>query len=120
VEEEEAAPHNQRRQTEIRVGNEDSLVRLLGLAEGDYLSITVNSSWPEKSLLEGDVIMFGPAGAPEAGDIVLIEKDGRVRLGIVSRPGFLETVYGRRPLEASERIIAVGVALARKIGRGER
>ena len=120
MEEDDAALPDQRRQTKVWLGDDDSLVRVLGLAPGDYFTVTVNSSWPEKGLLEGDVIMFSRAGAPDAGDIVLIEEECGARLGIVSRPGFLETVYGRRPLEATERIIAVAVALARKTGNSER
>lgn len=120
MEEDEATLPDQRRQVKVLLGDEDSLVRLLGLAPGDYFSVTVNSSWPEKGLLEGDVIMFSQSDAPDADDIVLIEEGGSARLGIVSRPGFLETVYGRRPLEATERIIAVAVALARKTGKSER
>lgn len=117
-EEVETQPSHQKRSIEVRLDDEDALVRLLGLDEGDYISVAVNSSWPEKSLLEGDLIIFQQTGAAGAGDIVLIEDEGQVRLGIVSRPGFLETINGRRPLEASERIIGVGVALARRIGEG--
>jgi hypothetical protein len=120
VEEDDATSPDQRRQTKVWLGSEDSLVRVLGLAPGDYFSVTVNSSWPEKGLLEGDVIMLSRAGSPASGDVVLIEEEGGAKLGIVSRPGFLETVYGRRPLEATERIIAVAVALARRTGNSER
>jgi hypothetical protein len=54
-----------------------------------------------------------------AGDIVLIEEEGRVRLGILAEPGRLETKQGSRALEPSERIVGVGVGLARKLAGGE-
>jgi hypothetical protein len=111
-----AKPSHQKRQEEIYLDDEDVLARVLGLAEGDYLCITVNSSWPAKGLLEGDIILFKSNETAGAGDVVLIEEEGQVRLGLVSRPGFLDTIYGRRPLEASERIVAVGSALARRLG----
>ena len=63
-------------------------------------------------MLEGDIVLCAGGRAPLAGDIVLIEEDGRERLGVLAEPGFLETRSGSRPIEASERITAVGVALA--------
>ena len=48
----------------------------------------------------------------------MIEQEGQAKLGILSTLGYLETPSGLRPLEASERIIGVGVALARKLSRG--
>lgn len=108
-------PH-ENRQVEVYLDEDDVLAQALGLAEGDYLCITVNVSWPEKGFLEGDVIILTPRQVADAGDIVLIEEEGSVRIGLVSRPGFLETLYGRRPLEATEQIIAVAVALARRMG----
>jgi hypothetical protein len=78
----------------------------------------VNGSWPEKSLVEGDIVLCADGRSPLAGDIVLIEQEGRVRLGILAEPGFLETRSGSRPLELSERIIGVGVAIARKLSGG--
>jgi hypothetical protein len=36
----------------------------------------------------------------------------------LAEPGFLETKYGSRRIEDTERIIAVGVALARKLQGG--
>jgi hypothetical protein len=108
-------PANQKRHLQVYADDEDILVRVLDIPEADYECVTVNSSWPEKSLLDGDIILFAARTDAEGGDVVLIEEDGRVRLGILSRPGFLETTYGRRPLEASERIIGVGVALARRL-----
>ena len=116
MEKDAAKPSHQKRQEEIYLDDEDVLARVLGLAEGDYLCITVNSSWPAKGLLEGDIILFKSNETAGAGDVVLIEEEGQVRLGLVSRPGFLDTIYGRRPLEASERIVAVGSALARRLG----
>ncbi|HEX8089625.1 MAG TPA: hypothetical protein VF762_12260, partial [Blastocatellia bacterium] len=99
--------------------DEDILVRVLDIPEADYECVMVNRSWPEKSLLEGDIILFAARGDAEGGDVVLIEgEEGHVRLGISSKPGFLETTYGRRPLEGSERVIGVGVALARRLRGG--
>jgi hypothetical protein len=121
MEEDGTAGSHQKRQMEVYLDDDDVLAEALGLDAGDYICVRVNSSWPEKSLLEGDIIMLRPSGAPGEGDIVLIEEGGRKRLAIASRPGFLDTLYGRRPLEAAERVIAVGVALARRLGdRDER
>jgi SOS-response transcriptional repressor LexA len=100
---------------QVYIDSEDALARLLGLAEGDYECVFVNNSWPDKALLEGDVILFTEGRDAVSGDIVLIEEDGSTRLGLVSQPGMLETRYGRRPLEASEQIIGIGVALIRRL-----
>ena len=108
-------PAHEKRHLQVYADDDDILVRVLDIPEADYECVMVNSSWPEKSLLDGDIILFAARTDAEGGDIVLIEEDGRVRLGLLSRPGFLETTIGRRPLEASERIIGVGVALARRL-----
>jgi hypothetical protein len=116
MEREDNLPAHEKRHLQVYADDEDILVRVLDIPEADYECVMVNSSWPEKSLLEGDIILFAARTDAEGGDIVLIEEEGgRVRLGILSRPGFLETTYGRRPLEASERIIGLGVALARRL-----
>jgi hypothetical protein len=118
MEKEDNLPAHEKRHLQVYADDEDVLVRVLDIPEADYECVMVNSSWPEKSLLEGDIILFAARTDAEGGDIVLIEEEEtRVRLGILSRPGFLETTYGRRPLEASERIIGVGVALARRLRR---
>jgi hypothetical protein len=105
----------EKRRLRVRASESDILVRVLGIPEADCECVMVNSSWPDKGLLEGDIILFAERNDPEAGDIVLIEEDGRTRLGIASSYGFLETAIGRRPLEAAERIVGVGIALARKL-----
>ena len=110
-------PSHEKRHLQVYADDEDVLVRVLDIPEADYECVMVNSSWPEKSLLDGDIILFAARTDAEGGDIVLIEEEGRVRLGLLSRPGFLETTIGRRPLEASERIIGVGIALARRLRR---
>ena len=108
---------HEKRHLQVYADDEDILVRVLDIPEADYECVMVNSSWPDKSLLDGDIILFAARTDAEGGDIVLIDDDGRVRLGILSRPGFLETPVGRRPLEGAERIIGVGVALARRLSR---
>ncbi|MFP5263842.1 MAG: hypothetical protein ACLGJB_18330 [Blastocatellia bacterium] len=116
MEKEDNLPAHEKRHLQVYADDEDILVRVLDIPEADYECVMVNSSWPEKSLLEGDIILFAARADAAAGDVVLIqEEESRVRLGILSKPGFLETTYGRRPLEASERIIGVGVALARRL-----
>src|SRR5215217_8707259 len=112
-------PAHEKRHLQVYADDEDILVRVLDIPEADYECVMVNSSWPEKSLLEGDIILFAARVDAEAGDIVLIEDEGRVRLGILARPGFLETIQGRRPLEGSERIIGLGLALARRLRRDD-
>jgi hypothetical protein len=106
--------HEKRRQ-QVYIGNEDVLAQVLKVRQGDYECVIVNHSWPEKGLIEGDIVLFIASDAVDAGDIVLIEEGGRTRLGIIFEPGFLETRSGSRSLEAQERIVAVGIALARKL-----
>jgi hypothetical protein len=109
---------HEKRRVQVYADDEDVLVKVLGIPEADYESVMVNGSWPEKSLVEGDIVLCAGSRVPLAGDIILIEDSGRVRLGVFAEPGFLETKSGNRPIGGSERIIAVGVALARKLSGG--
>ena len=111
---------DEKRQLKVSASEGDILVRVLDIPEADYECVVANRAWFEKGLLAGDIILFAERNDAEAGDIILIEQDGQTRLGIASTYGFLETAIGRRPLEASERIIGVGVALARKLGAASR
>src|ERR1044071_923054 len=106
---------HEKRRSRVYAKTDDILVRVLDIPEADYECVMVNSSWINKGLIEGDIILFAESSDPVAGDIVLIEEEGRTRLGLASSYGFLETSLGCRPLEASQRIIGVGVALARKL-----
>lgn len=107
----------EKRRQQVYADDEDVLVEVLGLPEADYECIRVNSSWSGKSLLEGDIILFAYSyrAEPRAGDIVLIEQEDETRLGLLASAGELETINGPRPLDESERIIGVGVALVRKL-----
>ncbi len=115
MEKDEKIQANEKRRQQVYVDDEDVLAQVLEVREGDYECVQVNHSWPEKGLVEGDIVLFVPGEAGQSGDIVLIEEDGRTRLGIIFEPGFLETRAGSRPLEAQERIVGIGVALARKL-----
>jgi SOS-response transcriptional repressor LexA len=118
VEKDQNIPAHEKRRLQVYADDEDVVVRVLGIPEADYECVMVNGSWAEKSLLEGDIVLCADGRAALAGDIVLIEEEGRVRLGVLAEPGFLETRNGSRPIEASERIVGVGVALARKLSGG--
>lgn len=118
MEKDENIPAHDKRRLQVYADDEDVLVKVLGIPEGDYECVMVNSSWAEKSLIEGDIVLCAESRTPLSGDIVLIEQEGRVRLGLLAEPGFLETRSGSRPIETSERIIGVGVALARKLSGG--
>jgi hypothetical protein len=118
MDKDENIPARDKRQLRVYAGADDVLVRVLDVPQAGYECVMVNRGWFEKGLLEGDIVLFAEGNNPEPGDIVLIEEEGRTRLGIASGHGFLETAIGRRPLEASERIIGVGVALARRLGPG--
>jgi hypothetical protein len=109
---------HEKRRLQVYADDEDVVVKVLGIPEADYECVMVNGSWPEKSLLEGDIVLCADGRVPLAGDIVMIEEEGRVRLGVLAEPGFLETRHGSRPIEASEKIVGVGVALARKLMGG--
>ncbi|MGA9773534.1 MAG: hypothetical protein WBV94_31175 [Blastocatellia bacterium] len=115
MEKDENIRSHEKRRSQVYATGEDILVRILDIPEADYKCVMVNSSWIDKGLIEGDIILFAERSDPVAGDIVLIEEAGRTRLGLASSYGFLETSLGRRPIEAAERIIGVGVALARKL-----
>ena len=115
MERDENTPVGEKRRIQAYVDGEDALARLLGVPEADYECVTVNSSWPDKGLIQGDVVLITPSEVARGGDIVLIDEDGQVRLGLVSEPGWLETAYGARPLNANEHIIGVGLALARRL-----
>ena len=118
MEKDENIPAHDKRRLQVYADDEDVLVKVLGIPEADYECVTVNGSWAEKSLLEGDIILCAQNRTALSGDIVLIEDEGRVRLGVLAEPGFLETRSGSRPLGASERIVGVGVALSRKLSGG--
>ena len=107
------------RRLQLYAADDDLLVETQILKEGDYECVRVNSSWPEKNLFAGDVLFFTAADVADAGDIVLIEQEGSVRIGLVAEPGSLETPAGQRPMEASERIIGVAAALASRLGKRE-
>ncbi|HKQ07223.1 MAG TPA: hypothetical protein VJ464_19010 [Blastocatellia bacterium] len=117
MEKDETIAANEKRRQQVYADDDDILVRVLDIPEADYECVMVNSSWLERGLLEGDIILFASRDDPEEGDIVLIEEDHYTRLGVASVPGYLETSQGRRPLEWSERIVGVGIALARKLRR---
>jgi hypothetical protein len=118
VEHDQDIPAHEKRRIQVYADDEDVVVKVLGIPEGDYECVMVNGSWAEKSLVEGDIVLCAGGRVPLAGDIVLIEDESRVRLGVLAEPGFLETKNGSRPLATSERIIGVGVALARKLSGG--
>lgn len=108
-------PANEERRTEVHPSAEDVLVRVLSIPERDYECVKVNSSWPEKGLIEGDIVLCLRGQLAGEGDIVLIEQEGREKLGVMADPGFLETPRGNRMLDATEMIVGVGFALARKL-----
>ena len=107
-----------KRRSQVYADHNDVLVKVLDVPEADYECVMVNSSWQQKGLLQGDIVLCAARSDATDGDIVMIEEEGQVRLGVLSTPGYLETPLGFRALEASERIIGVGVALARKLSRG--
>jgi hypothetical protein len=113
-------PSHEKRRLVVSVDEDDALARVLEINQGDYECVMVNQDWPEKNLFEGDIILFTAATAGGAGDIVLIEEDGRSRLGLIAEPGYLETPNGWRPIKAQERIIGVGVGLARRLPQSSR
>jgi len=108
-------PAGNDRRLQVYVDKDDTVSRVLDVAEGDYECVRVNSSWPDKGLIEGDMVLIRATPTAQGGDIVLLEEDGRERLGIVHEPGWLETLSGVRPLSASERLTGVGVALVRAL-----
>ena len=116
MEKNETIAAQDKRRQQVSAAANDILVRVLDIPEADYECVMVNSSWLERGFLEGDIILFAARDNPEEGDIVLIEEDQHTRLGVAAVPGYLDISEGRRPLEWSERIIGVGVALARRLG----
>jgi hypothetical protein len=118
MEQEENLKPNEKRRLQVYASHNDVLVKVLDVPEADYECVMVNSSWQQKGLLEGDIVLCSTSSEAADGDIVMIEESGQVRLGVLSTSGYLETPIGFRPLEPSERIIGVGVALARKLSRG--
>ena len=118
MEQEEKLQPNGKRRLQVYASHNDVLVKVLDVPEADYECVMVNSSWQQKGLLEGDIVLCNASSEAADGDIVMIEDAGQVRLGVLSTAGYLETPLGFRPLEASERIVGVGVALARKLSRG--
>lgn len=117
MEQEENTQPNEKRRLQVYASHNDVLVKVLDVPEADYECVMVNSSWQQKGLLEGDIVLCNASSEAADGDIVMIEEGGQVRLGVLSTPGHLETPIGFRPLEPSERIIGIGVALARKLSR---
>ena len=115
MEKDETIAAQEKRRQRVTAAADDIIVRVIDITEADYECVMVNSSWLERGLLEGDIILFAARDNPEEGDIVLIEEGQHTRLGVAWMPGYLETSQGRRALEWSERIVGVGVALARKL-----
>ncbi|HEY7913611.1 MAG TPA: hypothetical protein VIG62_16980 [Blastocatellia bacterium] len=116
MENEDRVIAHKKRRLSVYADDEDVLVQALEIPEADYECMRANGSWPEKSLLEGDIILFAYRRDAEGGDIVLIEdEEGRERIGFLAAPGLLETKSGFRPLTGREKIIGVGVALARRL-----
>jgi hypothetical protein len=87
VEPDQNIPAHEKRRLKIYADDNDVVVKVLGIPEADYECIMVNGSWPEKSLVEGDIVLCADGRTAHAGDIVLIEENGRVRLGILAEPG---------------------------------
>lgn len=111
---EESIQSEDMRRRRIFIEEEDVSVTILGMSEGYYDCVRVNSEWLERGFLEGDIILFGE-GEPDDGDIVLIEEDGDTRLGVASAPGYLMTRQGMRPLDPTEKIVGVGRGLVRRL-----
>lgn len=107
----------EKRRLQVYATHTDVLVKVLDVPEADYECMIVNSAWPQRGLLEGDIVLCDASTEGRDGDIVMIEKEGGVRLGILLTPGYLDTPIGTRALEPSERIVGVGVALARRLSR---
>ncbi len=111
----DSIPAGEKRRLNVFVDHEDAFCSVLGLAEADYECVTVNNAWPEKGLRAGDIILFSYGQSSGGGDTVLIEEDGQTRLGLIHSPGYLEIPGGVRPLRDSEQIVAVGMALGRRL-----
>ncbi|HSF22740.1 MAG TPA: hypothetical protein VLE20_00835 [Blastocatellia bacterium] len=115
---EENTKPDEKRRLRVYASHSDVLVKVLDLPEGDYECVTVNSPWPERGLLEGDIVVCNSSSEGREGDIVMIEQEGQVKLGILSTHGYLQTPLGVRSLEATEQIVGVGVALSRRLSPG--
>ena len=115
MEKDDIVETHENRRIQLYIDDEDLMVRVLKLNEGDYEIVAVNSAWLERGFLEGDVILFAEEIEPEDGDIVLIEDEGLTRLGVASAPGYLLTLQGPRPLDPGETIVGVGMGLARRL-----
>jgi hypothetical protein len=115
MENEDLVETDDNRRTHLYIDDEDVMVRVLKLNEGDYEIVRVNTSWLDRGFLQNDVILFAEDVEPEDGDIVLIEEEGLTRLGVASAPGYLLTKQGPRPLDAGETIVGVGMGLARRL-----
>jgi hypothetical protein len=115
MEHEEDTNAKGKRRLRVRASGGDVFVTVLDVPEGEYECVLVNGSWIEKGLLEGDMVLCNASSEATDGDIVMIEEHGEIRLGVLSTLGYLATPVGQRPLEPSERIVGVGVALARRL-----
>src|SRR5262249_62010419 len=96
MEKDENVPAGEKRRLQAYVDGEDVLARVLGVPEADYECVTVNSSWPDKGLVEGDVVLITAGQIARGGGIVVVEEEGHVRLGLISEPGGREGAYGGR------------------------
>jgi hypothetical protein len=99
----------------VEIEDDDTISRLVDIPAGEYEGVMVNNSWPEKGLISGDIILFQRDRYPNPGDIVLLESDNSANIGLMGGPGYLETPYGSRPLDADENITSVGLALIRRL-----
>ena len=115
----ENIPAHEKRCQIVHATSGDILVQVLDIPEAGYQCLRVNHSWTDKGLLEGDIVLFAARSDAAEDDIVLIEDEGELRLGVASTTGYLQTPRGPRAMEATERIIGVGVGLARKLGGRE-
>jgi hypothetical protein len=115
MQDEQSTAAGLKRRLQVYVDKDDALARSLDLAEADYECIRVNGTWLDKGLMEGDMVLISASPTPRGGDIVLLEEDGRQRLGLMHEPGWLETLSGVRPLNATEQVAGVGVALVRAL-----
>src|ERR1044072_7673394 len=100
---------HEKRRSQVYAKSDDILVRILDIPEAGYECVMANSSWIDTGLLEGDIILIAESNNPVPGDIVLIEEEGRTRLGLASGYGVLGTLFGRRPLGVAAGLIGGGV-----------
>ena len=104
-----------KRVIQVQVEQMELLARVLDIPGGQYNGMMVNNSWPEKGLLSGDIILFRGDAEPKGGDIVLIEDEGYSRIGLLADSASMDTPDGPRPIEPTEKIIGVGLALLRRL-----